>query len=293
MTKPPRPAASPPPRVRGASRAEARGKVDGEKDHEDHAEEAVLYKGYTFAYARRGSAHQTAGRNRPPAKNQPKSNAPSRRKKGSVRSQIGDQQDHSSEIEHVDEQDDDGRITPVRPLRFNPKDNDHSTDGNDNEGARAERRMKQIRLSNISLGGTAFADKTVKKKLDRTDLAELLYSAANQIRSSAVDICKKSAGDQKIQPLSQAILAQILMLMETGSSWFSEHFTTLASVREILIKLPAINGVNDKETIETINLILPIVLLNAGNPRTDRMRNHAKERNAMLKHGLAIFNTRR
>lgn len=289
MRTPP-PAPAQPPRVKGVSRAEAKGKLEGERDHDDHAEEAVLYKGFTFAHARRHAAHQPTGQGRPPAKNMPKSTPPPRKKKNaSARTQVGDQQDQSSEIEvNFGEDEQEKRVAAAERLTFRSKDDDEA-DGNNNEGARIERRFKQIRLSDIGLGKATAATRCLAAQ----DFGGLMFAAANQIQSSAVLACTKSNVAKPIQPLSPNILEHFRSLLEKSNRMSCEQFSTLAGVRAVLVKLPRPASVSNKETLETIHLILPALLLNAANPRTDRMRYQAVARLASLKHGLKNTGARR
>jgi hypothetical protein len=288
-----RPPPPPPqaPRVKGVSRAEARGKVDGERDHEEHAEEAVLYKGFTFAHAKQHAARQSAGQGRPPAKNLPKGSPPARKKKSGARPQTGDQQDQSSEIEiRLGESEEEKRIMAAQQLAFGSKaDQESDAESNNNDGARLERRFKQIKSSQLETNKPVLA----MQSLDQKGFGELAVSAANQIRNSAVLACTKSSVAKPIQPISQEMLTQSRTLLERGSRLTSEQFSSLRSVRAILIELSPPPKVTDKETFETINLLLPILLLNAANPRTDLMRYKALERLASLKHGLRATSVRR
>jgi hypothetical protein len=288
-----RPPPPPPqaPRVKGVSRAEARGKVDGERDHEEHAEEAVLYKGFTFAHAKQHAARQSAGQGRPPAKNLPKGSPPARKKKSGARPQTGDQQDQSSEIEiRLGESEEEKRIMAAQQLAFGSKaDQESDAESNNNDGARLERRFKQIKSSQLETNKPVLA----MQSLDQKGFGELAVSAANQIRNSAVLACTNSSVAKPIQPISQEMLTQSRTLLERGSRLTSEQFSSLRSVRAILIELSPPPKVTDKETFETINLLLPILLLNAANPRTDLMRYKALERLASLKHGLRATSVRR
>jgi hypothetical protein len=279
-----------PSRAKGVSRAEARGKVDGERDHEDHAEEAVLYKGFTFAHAKQHVARQTAGQGRPPAKNLPKGSPPTRKKKNSARTQTGDQQDQSSEIEiSLGENEEEKRIIALQQLAFASKDDQESdAEGNNNEGARLERRFRQIKSSHIELNKPALS----MESLNLNGFGELAFSAANQIRDNAALACTKPSVAKPIQPISQEIVTQSRTLLERGSRLTCEQFSSLSRVRAILVELPPPPKVTDKETFETINLLLPVLLLNAANPRTDEMRYKAIERLAALKRGLKVTSTR-
>jgi hypothetical protein len=279
------------PRVKGVSRAEARGKVDGERDHEDHAEEAVLYKGFTFAHAKQHAARQSAGHGRPQAKNLPKGSPPSRKKKNGARPQAGDQQDQSSELEiSLGESEEEKRIMAAQQLAFGSKaDQESDAESNNNDGARLERRFKQIKSSHLESNKPALAIDSLNQK----DFGELALSAANQIRNSAVLACTKSSVAKPIQPISQEMLTQSRTLLERGSRLTCEQFSTLSRVRAVLVELPPPPKVTDKETFETINLLLPVLLLNAANPRTDAMRHRAIERLAALKRGLRATSIRR
>ncbi len=280
-----------PSRAKGVSRAEARGKVDGERDHEDHAEEAVLYKGFTFSHAKQHAARQTAGQGRPPAKNLPKGSPPNRKKKGATRTQTGDQQDQSSEIEiQIGESEEERRVLAAKQLAFASKDEQESdAEGNNNEGARLERRFRQIKSTHIALSKAVLPADSVNPK----DFGELVLLAANQIRENAALACTKPSLAKPIQPISQEMLTQSRTLLERGNRLACEEFSTLGRVRQVLLELPPPPKVTDKETFETINLLLPVLLLNAANPRTDAMRNKAVERLAALKHGLRITSIRR
>jgi hypothetical protein len=272
-----------PNRAKGASRAEARGKVDGERDHEDHAEEAVLYKGFTFAHAKAHATRQSAGQGRPPAKNLPKGTPP-RKKKNAARTQAGDQQEQSSEIEiQLGEDEDAKRVAAAERLTFKSKDEDQSNaESNTNEGARTERRFRQIRMSHINL------DKPVMRaeQLDPDKFGDLMFTAASQIQGCAAMVSKGRGVTRPIQALSQEMLSQFRTLLERGSAVSREKFSSLAGVREVLIKLPRPAMTGDRDLQETINLILPVLLLNVGNPRTDKRLRLASDRLASVRRGL-------
>ena len=280
----PPPAFTPPPRARAASRSQAGSNIDAQQHaHEEHPSDptAGQFKGRHFGSAPQHAKHHDAAHGRHAPKHAPPKSPP-RRKTGSRRGNQTDDFSLENESSYaIDDADNDQRIAVPSVKNFNSEDQTGSnSDGNNNDGARVERRFRQRAISRMDRNALAAIDQNQAAKPD--NFAEQLQCAAEKMRASARPAADQTPPGSRCG-LSQEVFVQTQALRLNSDAASREELSNLAAIKAVLVKLPPLPPKSEQtEKMQTFNLVLPIMLLNTTRPRQPGQAVFAHHRTELL-----------